>query len=166
MNLQEDILMLSGCDMIVGLTDLPEYELGEGLKLKHALAGDTGRILQFVRDNFDEGWVYEAQHAMMQEPVKCFVVTQDREILGFACYDSAAKGFFGPIGVAQKARKKHIGKALLVRTLQAMHENGYGYAIIGWAGEDAIPFYQRTVNAQLIQNGNPENSIYRDMLML
>ena len=47
MNLQEDILMLSGCDMIVGLTDLPEYELGEGLKLKHALAGDTGRILQY-----------------------------------------------------------------------------------------------------------------------
>ena len=47
-----------------------------------------------------------------------------------------------------------------------MRENGYGYAIIGWAGEDAIPFYQRTVNAQLIQNGNPENSIYRDMLML
>ena len=37
MNLQEDILMLSGCDMIVGLTDLPEYELGEGLKLSMRL---------------------------------------------------------------------------------------------------------------------------------
>lgn len=41
------------------------------------------------------------------------------------------KVFWGPIGVLQESRGEDIGQALLIRTLTAMREYGYGYAIIG-----------------------------------
>ena len=37
------------------------------------------------------------------------------------------------------------------------------YAVIGWVG-DAEPFYRKTVGAELIKGGNPENSIYSNMI--
>ena len=63
------------------------------------------------------------------------------------------------------ARGKHIGKALLLRTLFAMREAGYGYAIIGWA-EDAAPFSEKTVGARFIEGGTPENTVYSRMIRM
>lgn len=83
--------------------------------------------------------------------------TEEGKLIGFACYDSSSKGFFGPIGVLEERRKENIGQALLIRTLNAMKE--YGYAIIGWVS-DAEQFYRKTVGAEFIKGGNPENSIY------
>lgn len=54
----------------------------------------------------------------------CFVATENGKITGFACYDSSAMGFFGPIGVEPTRRGEKIGQALLVRTLSAMKEYG------------------------------------------
>ena len=45
-----------------------------------------------------------------------------------------------------------------------MREQGYGYAIIGWTAKDAIPFYQKEAGAVLIENSEPENSIYSNMI--
>lgn len=84
------------------------------------------------------------------------------EMLGFACYDATAKGFFGPTGVSKDARKQGIGKALLYACLNAMREEGYGYAIIGWAGP--VAYYQKTCNATIIENSLP--SVYRGMLWI
>ena len=35
----------------------------------------------------------------MQELPKCFIATENGKLIGFACYDATAKGFFGPIGI-------------------------------------------------------------------
>lgn len=153
-------------DMIVGLTKLPTYSLLEGLKMKHAFVGDKEAILKFVEDNFHKSWVYEVECTLMQETGKCFIVTENGKILGFACYDSAAKGFFGPIGVVPDKQKRNIGKALLIRTLEAMREKGYAYAIIGWVSEEAEQFYRKTVNAEYIPQGSPENSVYSNMIIM
>ena len=157
--------MLDGCDMIVNLQNLPEVKTGSEIKLKRAFVGDKEEILSFVEAHFQKNWVYEVEHALMAEPSKCFIATEDGKLLGFACYDSSAKGFFGPIGVLPERRGQNIGQALLVRTLESMKEFGYGYAIIGWVSE-AEQFYRKTVGAEHIKGGNPENSIYSNLVFM
>lgn len=153
--------MTQGCDMIVGLTHLPAYNLPEGVEVKRAYVGDRRKILDFVRDKFSEHrvWPDETDYALMQEGCKCFIAVEGNKLLGFACYDACAKGFFGPVGVDPEQRGRDIGKALLIRTLEAMREAGYAYAIIGWVDE-AENFYRKSVGAEFIAGGNPENSVY------
>ena len=157
--------MLEGCDMIVGLTHLPSFKAEDTVKIKRAFIADKARILEFVRENFNEGWVYEAEKALLSEVSKCFIAVENNKILGFSCFDSAAKGFFGPIGVSREARGKNVGAVLLIRTLEAMRDYGYGYAIIGWVN-GAENFYRKTVGAEFIKNGNPENSVYSNLIAL
>jgi predicted N-acetyltransferase YhbS len=101
----------------------------------------------------------------MQEVSKCFIATDNGKIVGFACFDASAKGIFGPLGVDSNRRKENIGKALLIRTLEAMREYGYAYAIIGWVSE-AEMFYRKTVGAEFIKDGNPENSVYSNLVFM
>ena len=157
---------MSGCDMIVNLNTLPDApKVPDGVRIKRAYAGDLGVILDFIRERFAPMWVYEAQKAIMQSPGTCFIATRDGKLLGFACYDSSAKGFFGPIGVDEAARGQDVGTALLFRTLEAMREAGYGYGIIGWVS-DARPFYEKGVGARIIEGGEPENSVYKNMVSM
>lgn len=157
--------MLEGCDMIVNLNNLPELEIKEGIKIKRAFAGDKEEILSFVAKHFSKNWIAEAEHALMDNPSKCFIATENGKLVGFACYDSSAKGFFGPIGVDPQCQGKGVGKSLLVRTLNAMKEFGYWYAIIGWV-TDAEQFYRKTVGAVFIKGGNPENSVYSNLIFM
>lgn len=150
------------CDMIANLTRLPECISVEGIKIKRVYPTDKTRVMNFIRENFHEGWALEAEYAIMQLPGKCFIAVEGRKILGFACYDTSAKGFFGPVGVAKAVRKKNIGKALTLRTLHAMKEYGYGYAIIGWVGP--ADFYRKICGAEYIEGGEPENSVYSNMI--
>lgn len=153
-------------DMIVNLKNI-EYHSPEdtGLKIKRAFAGDKEIILRFVRENFSESWTAEAECAILQMPSQCFIATEQGRILGFACYDVSAKGFFGPIGVLESERGRQIGKYLLLKTLDTMKSAGYGYAIIGWVG-DAENFYRRTVHAEVIPDSAPENSVYANLVRM
>ncbi len=152
---------MAGCDMIANLTRLPQETTLQGIKVKRVFPGEKMRVLGFIQEHFSEGWVYEAENAIMQH--KCFVATKDGCILGFACYDASAKGYFGPIGVAENARGLNVGTALLLRTLTCMKEEGYGYAIIGWV-DDAELFYRKTVNAEWIPGGEPQNTVYSNLI--
>lgn len=157
--------MYQGGDMIVGLYHLPEINCDKNIKIKRAFVGDKEAILDFVEKNFQKNWVYEVEHALMAEVSKCFIATEQGKLIGFACFDSSAKGFFGPIGVSPERRGENIGQALLVRTLMAMREYGYAYAIIGWVSE-AENFYRKTVGAEFIKGGNPENSVYSNLICM
>ena len=153
-------------DMIVNLKNVSfQEDEGSAVRIKRAFAGDKERILQFVRENFNTNWIWETEYAILQSPGQCFVATEHGKILGFACYDSSAKGFFGPIGVLEEERGRQIGTRLLLKTLDAMKAAGYWYAIIGWV-DDAAPFYQKTVNARFIEDACPENSVYSNMVFM
>ena len=156
--------MYSG-DMLVNLTGIKEKEAPEGVKIKRAFPGDMDKILDFVRENFGEGWKGETMYALMQQPPTCYIATLDGKIAGFACYDSSARDFFGPTGVSKELRGRGIGEALLKRVLVAMREEGYAYAIIGWVG-DAAGFYEKTVGAKYIDGGEPQNSVYRNLIRM
>lgn len=155
--------MINGGDMIVGLYNLPTIEVAKDIKIKRAFVGDKESILNFVESHFQKSWVYETECALMQS--KCFIATENGKVIGFACYDASAKGFFGPIGIDPNRRGEKIGQALLLRTLNAMKEYGYAYAIIGWV-DKAEQFYKKTVGAEYIKGGNPENSVYSNMVFM
>ncbi len=157
---------INGGDMIVGLTNLPGYpEIKSDIKIKRAFPGDKKTIMSFIKENFQENWAYEAEHSIMQSPGKCFIATEEGQLIGFACYDASAKGFFGPIGVLPNKRKNKVGEALLLRTLNAMSEYGCGYVIIGWVSE-AEMFYRKTVKAEYIKGGQPKNSVYANLIFM
>ena len=154
-------------DMLVRLYDMPKIDMKdqmaeEGIKIKRAMALDKGRIVKFIRAHFDSNWEYECEYALFNHPSSCYIAVKDKEIIGFACYDATAPGFFGPTGVSPDMRGKGVGKALLGQCLDSMKEKGYGYAIIGYA-TDAIDFYKKTVNAMVIEGSTVSHSIYSNM---
>jgi len=78
---------------------------------------------------------------------------QQTELLGFACQDATARGFFGPFGVADAARSKGLGSALLRVCLQDMRASLHGYAIAGGVG--APKFFQSVAGAVEIPDSTP-----------
>jgi GNAT superfamily N-acetyltransferase len=95
-------------------------------------------------------------------PPTCHIATFDSKIVGFACHDATAKGYFGPTGISPAVRGIGIGAALLIASLRAMQEAGYAYAVIGGVGVDAQGFYQKVVGAVEIAGSEP--GIYRDQI--
>lgn len=150
-------------DMIANLTRLPARIEVEGVEIKQVYPTDKNRVMDFIRENFSEGWALEAEYAMMQSPRKCFIAVENKQVIGFACYDATAKGFFGPLGVKESERGRRIGQAVTLHTLHAMREFGYGYGIIGWVG-GAAEFYRKLCGAQFIDGGEPKNSVYTNMI--
>lgn len=153
-------------DMLVRLYDLPDssktYQTvaENGITLRRARAFEKHTVAAFVRTNFSEKWVSEAEVAMTRQPIACFIATKNKEIIGFACYDTTQRGFFGPTGVLESTRKLGVGKALLMRSLEALRESGYAYAIIGGVGPKE--FYEKNCNAIEIPGSDP--GTYSDLL--
>lgn len=153
-------------DMLVKLYDLKASEKplaalkDREVKIRRAIPPEKNYILKWIGENFSEAWVSEADIAMAAAPAKIFIAVKENELLGFACYDTTAKGFFGPTGVGENARKKGIGTALLLKSLKALREDGYAYAVIGGAGP--VEYYKKSCDAQIIKDS--EESIYKDML--
>ncbi len=158
----EELLM--GGDMIAGLYRLPDETDTAGTRIVRAFVGDKPEILGFVRTHFPH-WEGEIEHSLLQETPKCFLAVQDGRIVGVAAFDASARGFFGPIGVDGSCRGQGLGRALLLRTLHAMREYGYAYAVIGWVDE-AAEFYRKTVGAEFIPGGEPEHSVYSNKISL
>ena len=160
-------------DLLVRLYQAPlvsgaERLRSQGVLIKKGSFLDKNHILAFVEEHFPGSgtWARECEFALLQQPSCCYIAVKEQRVIGFACYDSIAKGYFGPLGVDKAYRKLGIGKELTVRCLQAMKESGYGYAVIGWAAPGAIPFYQRTVGATLIEDSEPENSVYQNLIRM
>lgn len=153
-------------DMLVRLYDLPES--GEiyrkvkeqGITLRRARAFEKHTVAEFARLHFSAKWVSEVEVALSRQPVSCFIATRDKKILGFACYETTMRGFFGPTGVAEEARSTGIGKALLFLSLEAMRDIGYAYAFIGGVGPKE--FYAKACGAIEVPGSDP--GIYSDIL--
>nr|WP_319492162.1 GNAT family N-acetyltransferase [uncultured Desulfobacter sp.] len=118
--------------------------------------------MDFVRQEFNESWANECERSFSKLPISCFIGVKDRNIIGFACYDATAKGYFGPIGIKLEAREKGIGTQLLFSCLSDMWDNEYGYAIVGWVDEDQMEFYKKSTLATEIPGSSP--GIYKRMV--
>lgn len=153
-------------DMLVKLYELPPLQgrldalSAEGITIKRPIGPENYAVIDWIEEKFCRIWAGESENAFFRSPRSIFVATRGTELLGFACYDATAKGFFGPTGVAQDERGKGIGAALLLACLYAMRDEGYGYAIIGGVGP--AEFYSKICGATLIEPVS--RGIYKDML--
>ena len=123
---------------------------------------------KWVKARFDASWAVGCEWCLSRDPVSCFIAVErtpnpdpsdlpyhafQEKILGFACYDVAAKGMFGAMGVDEAYQERGIGRALLLSCLHAMKAERYAYAVIGWAGEP--DFYTRCAGATPIEDSTP-----------
>jgi len=149
-------------DLLVRLYDLPPHDarLPEGITVRRALAPERRLVIAWIERTFHSAWASECELAFSAHPVATWIATKAGRVIGFACHDGIAKGFFGPTGVEEAERGQGVGAALLMATLRGMHEAGYAYAIIGWPGP--IDFYRKRVNAFEIPDSTP--GAYRGLL--
>ena len=154
-------------DLLVRLYDLPHFDAEEkvraaGITVRRAIAPERDVILDWftAEADFPQLWRGEIALGLSQMPSTTLIAVRGQELLGFACYDTSAKGFFGPTAVSPAARGQGIGEALLIATLKAMREAGYGYAVIGDPGP--VDFYRKRLDALEIPKSKP--GVYAGML--
>lgn len=153
-------------DMLVRLYDLPkvdELELKlnqQGIIFRHPIAPEKDQLANWTREYFSEFWGNEVEVAFSRLPVSCIIAQQNQKIIGFACYETTSRGFFGPTGVLETFRGKKIGRVLLIKALQALRNIGYAYGIIGGVGP--AEYYQKNVDAWLIPDS--KDSVYKHLL--
>ena len=72
------------------------------------------KIIAFTEENGHPSWADEIRVCFMNQPPSIYIAVKDKQIIGFGCYESTARGFFGPTLVAASARRQGVGKALLI----------------------------------------------------
>ncbi len=155
-------------DMLVKLYNIPnssaleEKLLEDGIRIKKALAPDRSRIIDFSKICAKDDYSDEVNAAFCNNPVTCYIATREKKIIGFACYEATARNFFGPMAVIESERKKGIGKALLLKSLESMQELGYAYAVIGWPAKSAVDFYKKCAGAVMIDESS--SGVYKRMI--
>ena len=154
-------------DLLVKLYDLPDYSSvfarikAGGYELRRAHPSDRQTIMTEVQAHFP-GWENECAAAFSKETPSIFIAVKDHKLVGFACYNATAKGFFGPVGVWEEHRGYAIGIGLLAKCMYALEAEGYGYAIIGWT--ELADYYAKACNAIVIPDSFP--GVYGRMIGL
>jgi GNAT superfamily N-acetyltransferase len=147
-------------DLLVRLYDLPGRRSVTGVEVRRALPPEKHAVGAWVLAVFGAHWASECEVAIAHQPVGCHIALRDGALVGMACWDATARGFFGPLGTLESERGKGIGAALLLDCLHAMAAHGYAYAVIGGVGPKA--FYDRVVPTLEIPGSSP--GIYRGLL--
>lgn len=157
-------------DMLVKLYDVEDdwgfiaQQKAAGITIRKAIGTEYRALPEWVADQFSDAWAAEAAKALSNTPMSCFVAVTENRFVGFGCYDSAALGYFGPLGVSEAYRGSGTGKALLLACLLDMKLKGYGYAVIGWTGNENSAFYTHTVGAVEIPDSSP--GIWKTMVKI
>lgn len=153
-------------DMLVKLYELPPLEpvlaaqAQKGIAIRRAIAPEKRLVAAWVATHFADDWASEVEVAFSHQPISCWLAVENETLIGFGCYDTTSKGYFGPTGVSEQARGRGAGKALLFACLHALWWEGYAYAIIGDAGP--ADFYAQTIGAMPIPDSIP--GIYKGIL--
>jgi len=153
-------------DMLVKLYALPDLApalarcAAAGVELRRGLAPEKHLVLAWIGEHFYPNWVSECDVAFARQPLSVFLALRADALIGFACYDSTARGLFGPMGVDATARGGGVGAGLLLACLYDMRAQGYAYGVIGGAGPQ--DFYARTCGATPIEGSAP--GLYRGLL--
>jgi hypothetical protein len=155
-------------DMLIKLFDLTidwsfiSQQAQQQVTIRKPIGPDQAIILAWAERYFPQTWLGEIQRALNNTPCSCFIAQQNSSLLGIACYDATALGFFGPLGVIESARGNGIGSSLTKACLLDMRLKGYGYAIVGMS--DASEFYFKIAGAVEIPDSSP--GIYKSTLAL
>lgn len=164
-------------DLLVRLYDLPPLApradalAARGITVRRARASERHVVVDWARQHGSPGWASECEVAFAHEPIGCFIAVEGaaptagyssapETLIGFACIEATARGFFGPEAVRADRRGQGVGAALLLASLHALAARGYAYGIIGWAHD--VAFYRHVVGAEPIAGSEP--GLYRPPL--
>jgi hypothetical protein len=151
-----------------------------GVTVRRALASERHVVVAFAEKHGSPGWASECEVAFARRPIGCFVAVEattgsaaaaargvvapgggypsaPETLVGFACIEATAPGFFGPQAVRDDRRGRGVGAALLLSALHALGAEGHAYAIVGWASE--LEFYRKVAGAVPIAGSEP--GLYR-----
>ncbi len=155
-------------DMLVKLYRLPLLEeaiepLGEKeIVVRRAFPVEKRAVSKWVGEHFTDNWACEAENSFAANPPNIHIAVRGETILGFACYETTFRNYFGPTGVDESERRTGIGRALLLSGLYVLRDMGYRYAIIGYAG---VPdYYEKAIGAVAIDN-DPRSGSYGGMIV-
>jgi len=123
-----------------------------GISVRRVAPADATPLRAFVEERFGARWADGVPVALSRQPLAAFVALEGEACAGFALYDVAHRMYFGPMGVREDLRGCGIGAVLLIRSLDAMAERGYAYAIIGDVGP--VEFYERVCGATVIPDSD------------
>lgn len=149
-------------DMLIALSSLPLAPTPPGQRIRKPIGPEHDLVVAWIARYFSPAWASEARAALANRPLTLFIAARGDpgELLGFCAYDATARGFVGPIGVRDTARRSGIGAALLLACLHDMRAMGYGYAVAGAVG--APDFFRRVAGAIDIPDSTP--GLYAGML--
>lgn len=154
-------------DMLVKLYELPPlepeiaFQRNQGITVRRCMPPEKQLVTEWIDEHFNPYWSSEANVGFSTHPTTVMLAHRRDQLLGFACYDTTFKGFFGPTGVDERERGRGIGTALLIKCLHEMRNAGYMYCIIGWAGPTS--YYEKAVNAVVIPGSEPSYA-YKGLL--
>jgi len=123
-----------------------------GIVIRRPNPWEKASVLDFIRSEFTQGWADETEVAFARQPISCFVAWREKDVIGFSAYECTRRGFFGPLGVAAKARGLGLGRVLTLASLHGLVEMGYVYGVIGDTTE--LDFYRKVCGATVI-DGEP-----------
>lgn len=153
-------------DLLVPVYKLPPVDLSfpdlraAGVTVRRANPWELSATRRFIEKHFAITWADEAAVGFANKPVSVWLAVEAGEIIGFAAHECTRRNYFGPTGVAETARGRGVGAALLLACLADQRAMGYAYSIIGGAGP--VPFYQKHCGAIEIADSVP--GIYTDLL--
>lgn len=153
-------------DMLVNLLKLPTLDTAisavqnAGVTVRRADPWEITLVRDFVQKEFGAGWADEISVGFARQPISVYIAVEDNKVVGIAGYECTRRAYFGPTGVAQSARGKGIGKALMIAALHGLREMGYVYGIIGSAEDPKA--YTKAVGAVEIQDSAP--GIYANLI--
>ncbi len=150
-------------DLLVPLYRLPNRVSLEEFSVRRPLACESRSVQAWVEDNFSSSWAGEILPALSRVPSTMFIAVHNAtgQLAGFCAWDCTALGFLGPVGTGEGFRRRQVGRTLVLSVLNAMREQGYGYAVVGDAGPAG--FFSNAAGAVLIENSKP--GIYPEKLL-
>ena len=122
------------------------------------------RILGWIDDTFGGTWSSEANAGAS------WYASDAAGLAGFCSYaphglryawlrdwqQRPAVGIFGPLGVAERARGRGLGRALLHAGMFGLRERGYRQALVPAVSPELVPFYERNANARVVEDADVE----------
>lgn len=122
---------------------------GEGITIRRARTDDRERFERFFAQYFGEGWLRETELEMQRTPPAVHLALAGDDIIAFAGHSAINRewGHFGPMGTADAARGRGIGRVLLLRCMADLKAAGHATAVIPWIGPHG--FYSRMLDCRI-----------------
>lgn len=119
----------------------------ENIHIRRLVRSDRERLSAYLEERWGANWHAEALLALRKEPATGFIAERADRIVGFAAYDAARRGWFGPMGTDPDLRGKGVGSVLLLRCLRDWQEQGLAECEVSWIGP--LAFYARVAGARI-----------------